>query len=140
MNTKFKVIGLTRLGIKPKFTATGADALTTWSSELIKFFDSCKHVHLLFRVLRFSLQLTTVSNLWTELVKTKNTWHWNSLLLSENSTSRSTRSTSLWAHDYPDDADSKQCACLSTSDLLLRNVECNELSRVLCEKLFVESV
>ena len=29
MNTNFKVIGLTRLGIKPKFTALEADALTT---------------------------------------------------------------------------------------------------------------
>ena len=34
MNTNFKVIGLTRLGIKPKFTAPEADALTTWPSEL----------------------------------------------------------------------------------------------------------
>ena len=29
MNTNFKVIGLTRLGIKPKSTAPEADALTT---------------------------------------------------------------------------------------------------------------
>ena len=35
MNTNFKVIGLTRLGIKPKSTApTEADALTTRPSEL----------------------------------------------------------------------------------------------------------
>ena len=36
MNTNFKVIGLTRLGIKPKFTATEADALTTRPSNLFK--------------------------------------------------------------------------------------------------------
>ena len=35
MNTKFKVIGLTQLGIKPKSTATEADALTTRPSELL---------------------------------------------------------------------------------------------------------
>ena len=29
MNTNFKVIGVTRLGIKPKSTAPEADALTT---------------------------------------------------------------------------------------------------------------
>ena len=33
MNTNFKVIGSTRLGIKPKSTAPGADALTTRPSE-----------------------------------------------------------------------------------------------------------
>ena len=36
VNTNFKVIGLTRLGIKPKFTAPEADALTTRPSELLK--------------------------------------------------------------------------------------------------------
>ena len=35
MNTNFKVIGLTRLGIKPKSTAPEADALTTSPSELL---------------------------------------------------------------------------------------------------------
>ena len=34
MNTKFKVIGLTRLQIKPKSTATKADARTTRPPEL----------------------------------------------------------------------------------------------------------
>ena len=34
VNTNFKVIGLTRLGIKPKSTAPEADALTTRTSEL----------------------------------------------------------------------------------------------------------
>ena len=34
MNTNFKVIGLTQLGIKPKSTAPEADALTTQPSEL----------------------------------------------------------------------------------------------------------
>ena len=34
MNTKFKVIGLTRLEIKPKSTATKADARTTRPPEL----------------------------------------------------------------------------------------------------------
>ena len=34
MNTNFKVIGLTRLRIKPKSTASEADALTTRTSEL----------------------------------------------------------------------------------------------------------
>ena len=34
MNTNFQVIGLTRLGIKPKSTAPEADAHTTRSSEL----------------------------------------------------------------------------------------------------------
>ena len=35
MNTSFKVIGLTRLGIKPKSTAPEADAHTTRPSELL---------------------------------------------------------------------------------------------------------
>ena len=39
MNTKFKVIGLTRLGIKPEFTAPEADAFNSWPSEL--FLPSC---------------------------------------------------------------------------------------------------
>ena len=34
MNTNVKVIGLTRLGIKPESTAPEADALTTRPSEL----------------------------------------------------------------------------------------------------------
>ena len=34
VNTNFKVIGLTRLGIKPKSTASEADAFTTRPSEL----------------------------------------------------------------------------------------------------------
>ena len=37
MNTNVKVIGLTRLGIKPEFTAPKTDALTTWPSELLTF-------------------------------------------------------------------------------------------------------
>ena len=39
MNTNFKVIGLTRLEIKPKSTAPKVDALTTQPSELLKFDD-----------------------------------------------------------------------------------------------------
>ena len=35
MNTNFKVIDLTRLGIKTQSTAIEADALTTWPSELL---------------------------------------------------------------------------------------------------------
>ena len=35
MNTNFKVIGLTRLGIKPKSTASKADALSSRPSELL---------------------------------------------------------------------------------------------------------
>ena len=35
MNANFKVIGLTRLGIKPMSTAAEANALTTQPSELI---------------------------------------------------------------------------------------------------------
>ena len=35
MNTNFKVIGLTRLGIKTQSTAPEADALTTGPSELL---------------------------------------------------------------------------------------------------------
>ena len=38
MNTSFKVIGLTRLEIKPESTAQQADALTTRPSELLKIF------------------------------------------------------------------------------------------------------
>ena len=37
MNTNFKVIGLTRLGIKPKSTTPEADALTIRPSELLGF-------------------------------------------------------------------------------------------------------
>ena len=40
MNTNFKVIGLTRLGIKPKSIASEANALTTLSSELELFYES----------------------------------------------------------------------------------------------------
>ena len=36
VNTNFKVIGLTRLGIKPQSTASETDALTTRPSELLK--------------------------------------------------------------------------------------------------------
>ena len=35
VNTNFKIIGLTRLGIKTQSTALEADALTTWPSELL---------------------------------------------------------------------------------------------------------
>ena len=35
VNSNFKVIGLTRLGIKPESTAHEADALTTRPSELL---------------------------------------------------------------------------------------------------------
>ena len=36
MNTKLKVIGLTRLGIKPKSTAIEADVFTTPPAKLLK--------------------------------------------------------------------------------------------------------
>ena len=36
MNTNFKVIGLTRLAIKPESAAPETDALTIWPSELLK--------------------------------------------------------------------------------------------------------
>ena len=42
--TNFKVIGLTRLGIKPKSTAPEADALTTRPSELLR--RSCSLISL----------------------------------------------------------------------------------------------
>ena len=35
MNTNFKVIGLTRLRIKPESTAPGAGSLESWPSELL---------------------------------------------------------------------------------------------------------
>ena len=38
MNTNFKVIGLTRLGIKPKSTAREADTLITHQSELFNYY------------------------------------------------------------------------------------------------------
>ena len=41
MNTNFQVIGLTRLGIKPNYTAPEADALTTRPSELLNFNEVC---------------------------------------------------------------------------------------------------
>ena len=37
VNTKFKVIGLTRLGIKPESTAPEVDAPTTRPSKLLKY-------------------------------------------------------------------------------------------------------
>ena len=43
MNTNFKVIGLIRLGIKPKCTAAEADALVNRPSEL--FDDNIKNNH-----------------------------------------------------------------------------------------------
>ena len=36
VNTNFKIIGLTRLGIIPEYTAPEADALTTRPSELLE--------------------------------------------------------------------------------------------------------
>ena len=39
VNTNFKVIGLSRLGIKPESTAPEADALTTRSSEQLYSHD-----------------------------------------------------------------------------------------------------
>ena len=39
MNTNFKFIGLTRLGIKPKSTAPEADALNTRLSENVRQLD-----------------------------------------------------------------------------------------------------
>ena len=41
MNTNFTAIGLTRLGIKPKSTASEADALTIRPSELFRFEMDC---------------------------------------------------------------------------------------------------
>ena len=41
MNTNFKVIGLTRLGIKPKSAAPETDAITTRPSELLNFKKVC---------------------------------------------------------------------------------------------------
>ena len=38
MNSNFKVIGLTRLGIKPESTAPESDVLTTRPSELFLYF------------------------------------------------------------------------------------------------------
>ena len=47
MNINFKVIGLTRLGIKPKSTALEANALTTRLSELLQTHDKA-HVTVFF--------------------------------------------------------------------------------------------
>ena len=44
MNTNFKVIGLTRLGIKLKATAPKADALTPRPSELLVYQLQCIHL------------------------------------------------------------------------------------------------
>ena len=41
MNINFNVIGLTRLGIKPKSTVPKADALITRSSEVLNFDKVC---------------------------------------------------------------------------------------------------
>ena len=47
LNTNFKVIGLTRLGIKPESTAPEVDALSTRSSELLtrpsELINFCKY-------------------------------------------------------------------------------------------------
>ena len=48
VNTNFKVIGLTRLGIKPKSTAPGADAHTTRPSELLNKKQEKRGENLLF--------------------------------------------------------------------------------------------
>ena len=42
MNTNIKVIGLTRIGIKPESTAPEADALTTRPSELFSHIVNMK--------------------------------------------------------------------------------------------------
>ena len=49
MNTNFKVIGLTRLGIKSKSTASEADALFTRPSDLLEC--GCKSIFALVVVL-----------------------------------------------------------------------------------------
>ena len=36
VNTNFKVISLTRIGMKPESAAPEADALTTWPSKLLR--------------------------------------------------------------------------------------------------------
>ena len=43
VNINFKVIGLTRLGIKPKSTAVEMDTLTTWPSELLNALKTSLH-------------------------------------------------------------------------------------------------
>ena len=58
MNTNFKVIGLTRLGIKPKSTAPEAEVLTTGTSEL--FVNQRT-------VVRFALQLSMFTFLWLQI-------------------------------------------------------------------------
>ena len=45
MNTNFKLIGLTRLGINPKSRAPEANALTTRPSELLQHLRSFHTVH-----------------------------------------------------------------------------------------------
>ena len=45
MNTTWKVIGLTRLGIKPKSTAQEADALTARPTELLKCFVNAEKIY-----------------------------------------------------------------------------------------------
>ena len=61
MNTNFKVIGLTRLGIKSKSTAPEADALTTRPSELLNFNKVCpKSVQ---NVLKWPLQYVNFQTL-----------------------------------------------------------------------------
>ena len=48
MNTNFKAIGLTRLGIKPKSTAPEADVLTIRPSELLNVKQEKRGENLLF--------------------------------------------------------------------------------------------
>ena len=49
MNTNFKVIGLTRLGVKPKSTAPEAGACTTRPSELLRVINDAEVLDIRFR-------------------------------------------------------------------------------------------
>ena len=58
-NTNFKVIGLTRLAIKPKSTALEADALTTRPSELSKFAVTENNKEMYIDTFEFAVKLPT---------------------------------------------------------------------------------
>ena len=58
MNTNFKVIGLTQLGIKPGSTGPEADALTTQPSELLKVVINVSHTHKKFVRQRLSIAMS----------------------------------------------------------------------------------
>ena len=62
MNTKFKVIGLTRLAIKSKSTASEADALITRPSELLSWLTTSLSAREILGSILLPVKLDTIAS------------------------------------------------------------------------------